>query len=134
MTWERMDGVTAVADDLVAYLGRHWEDGWNREDTDLIVEPFAEDIVFTSPFASRLGDTAEVRGLPAVRDYVAQSFERATKGIRYTLHESFAGTNGVVLVYSVHRPGKPDQRGADVMRLDDDGKVVDWRCHYPFAE
>jgi ketosteroid isomerase-like protein len=134
--WERTDGITALDAATVEALERHWEDGWNGEDVDVIVEPFAADIVFSSPFVSRLtGDPSitTIEGYDAVRRYVADSFVRASPGIRYTLDASHAGTDSVVLVYTVHRPDGTDKPGADLMRLDGDGKVVEWRCHYPFA-
>ena len=133
--WDRTSGVTAVAAATVAALERHWADGWNGEDTDLIVEPFAADIVFSSPYVSRLvGDPSitTIVGFDAVRQYVADSFVRATPGIRYTLDRTYVGTDSIVLIYTVHHP-TGDKPGADTMRLDADGRVVEWRCHYPFA-
>jgi hypothetical protein len=119
----------------VEALSRHWEDGWNGEDVDLITAPFASDVVFSSPFVSRLADDhadATITGYDAVRRYVAESFTRATPGIRYTLDAAYEGTDGVVLLYTVHHPTLGDRGGADTMRLDAEGKVVEWRCHYPF--
>lgn len=133
--WERADGVRAVDAAMVEALGRHWEDGWNSGDVEVIMAPFAGDVVFSSPFVSKLtGDpsTTTIRGRDAVRRYVADSFVRASPGIRYTLDASYAGTDSVVLVYTVHRPDGTDKTGADTMRLDADGRVVEWRCHYPF--
>ena len=133
--WQRGDGLTAVPADVVEHLARCWEDGWNREDVDLIVAPFAPGIVFSSPFVSRLSDdgATELRGLSAVRDYVAASFHRATPGIRYTHDDSYAGVGGVVLLYTVHHPDGTARRGADLMDVDGEGRVVAWRCHYPFG-
>lgn len=136
-TWPRSENVAAVDAATVEYLGRHWEDGWNRQDTALIVEPFAAEVVFSSPFISRLEGDASVttiEGFDAVRAYVAASFERATPDIGYTLGASYAGTDGVVLVYTVHHPTRGDLPGADLMTLDASGKVAEWRCHYPFEE
>jgi hypothetical protein len=119
----------------VEELSRHWEDGWNGEDVDLITAPFAPGVVFSSPFVSRLSNghpDATIVGFDAVRRYVAESFTRATPGIRYTLDAAYAGTDGVVLLYTVHHPTHGDRSGADTMRLDTDGRVVEWRCHYPF--
>jgi hypothetical protein len=133
--WQRAEGLRAVDPSVVERLERHWEDGWNGEDVDLIVAPFAPDVVFSSPFVSRLSDDhadATIVGFDAVRGYVVESFTRATPGIRYTLDGSFAGTDSVVLLYTVHHPTLGDRAGADTMRLDDDGRVVEWRCHYPF--
>lgn len=133
--WQRADGVQAVDAATVASLGRHWEEGWNDEDVDVIMAPFAPTVVFSSPFVSRLtGDASvtSVEGYDAVRQYVADSFTRATPGIRYTLDATFACTDSVVLLYTVHHPTGGDLPGADYLRLDADGRIVEWRSHYPF--
>jgi hypothetical protein len=133
--WQRAEGLRVVDAAVVEALERHWEEGWNREDVDLIVAPFASDVVFSSPFVSRLSDDhadATIVGLDAVRQYVAESFTRATPGIRYTLDGSYAGTDSVVLLYTVHHPTLGARAGADTMRLDTVGRVAEWRCHYPF--
>lgn len=134
-SWERTPGVHAVDAAAVEALGRHWEDGWNGEDVDVITAPFAPEVTFTSPFVSRIaadeGRTV-IEGLDAVRRYVADSFVRATTGIRYTLDAAYASTDSVVLLYTVHHPARGDLPGADYLRLDADGRVVEWRSHYPF--
>jgi len=123
---------TAVDDQLVATLRRHWEDGWNRGDVATIMAPFAADVVFSSPFVAKLtGDPAltAIVGYDALRDYVVDSLRRAP-GIAYTVDAVHAGADSLVLVYTVHRPDGSDKHGADFLRLDAAGKVVEWRCHY----
>jgi ketosteroid isomerase-like protein len=132
--WPR-DGALRVIDGAtVEALRRHWEDGWNQADVDLICEPFADDVVFSSPFVPRIvgdPDVWDIRGIEAVRRYVADSFERATQGIRYRCDHAHAGTDCVILAYTVLHPAG-ERLGADLMRLGDEGRVVEWRCHYPF--
>lgn len=119
-------------DTTVDALRRHWDDGWNAGDLDTIMAPFAADVVFSSPFVARLtGDPARttIEGRDALRAYVADALAR-TPGIRYTLHGVYAGTDAVVLVYSALTPGGTVHEGADSMRIDAAGAVVEWRCHY----
>ena len=133
--WERSADLRVVDAATVAALAKHWEDGWNGENVDTIVAPFAADVLFSSPYVSRFGtdrSLSTLRGLPAVRQYVADSFTRATRGIKYTLDASYAGTDTVVLAYTVHHPTLGDRRGVDTMRIGADSKVVEWRCQYPF--
>ncbi len=118
----------------VRSLERHWEEGWNGADLDTIMEPFADQVVFSSPFVSRMtGDPAkgEVRGYDALRNYVADSLRRAGD-IRYTLNSTFVGNDSVVLLYTCHIPDGSARTGADSMHVGPDGKVDDWRCHYTF--
>lgn len=133
--WSRISGVTAVDATIVESLVRHWDEGWNKEDVDMVVAPFAEDIVFSSPFVPRITKDPSVcalHGLSAVRQYVAESFVRATRGIRYTVDAAYAGTDTVALAYTVHHPTYGDRGGVDTMRLGQAGKVVEWRCQYAF--
>jgi ketosteroid isomerase-like protein len=116
------------ADELV----HAWDDGWNGEDVDTIMAPFAEDVVFSSPFVSRLTgdpDRTAIEGRVALRDYVEGALQR-TPGIRYTIHTTYYGAGTLVLVYSCRLPDGRTKDGADSMRVDGDGRVVEWRCHY----
>jgi hypothetical protein len=121
-----------IDDSVVTALARHWDDGWNGGDVDLIVAPFAEGVVFSSPFVPTLtGDPARtaIEGFDAVRTYCADALRRSGD-VRYTLDATLVGTDSVVLVYTCHLPGGIDKPGADLMRIDGEGKVVEWRCHY----
>lgn len=117
---------------LVARLVHHWEAGWNGHDVDVIMEPFAPEVVFSSPYVSaHFGDPSRTRveGAAALRAYVAAALDRASD-VRYTLEQCHVGTQSVILVYTCHLPGGIDKAGADSMRVGDDGLVVEWRSHY----
>lgn len=128
-----LDGVTRVDDDTAERLRRHWEDGWNDEDVDTIMAPFADDVVFSSPFVSKFaGDpaTTTVEGRDALRAYVDAALRRSP-GIRYRVDGHHLGSDTLVLLYTVRFPdGRPDRHGADLMRIGGDGLVAEWRCHY----
>ena len=126
--------VGGLDDAAVARLARCWHDGWNAGDIDTIMAPFAGDVVFSSPYVPRFtGDPQRttIEGSAALRTYVEQALQRSP-GIRYTLDATYAGTDGIVLVYRCHYPDpdRPDKAGADSMRVNGRGEVVDWRCHY----
>jgi len=122
----------ALAERLVA----DWHDGWNGEDVGRIMAPFAEDVVFTSPFVSRVGAdpaTDGIAGRDALRTYVTGALQR-TPGIRYRIDQVHLGTDTLVLDYTVTFPdGRPPTTGADLMRIDAHGQVIEWRSHYPVA-
>src|SRR5262245_39687193 len=121
-----------IDEGVVAGIARHWDEGWNGADVDVIMAPFADDIVFASPFLPRLTGDPEQRtidGAAALRRYVVDALARASD-VRYTLHQALAGTDTVVLVYTCHLPDGSDRPGADLLRVGADGKVVEWRCHY----
>ena len=116
----------------VQRLQRHWEEGWNQGDLDTIMAPFAADVVFASPgIAMMTGDPARttIEGQDALRAYVEGAL-RKTRGVRYTLKATYTGTDSIVLVYSCGLPDGVQRLGADSMRIDGTGKVIEWRCHY----
>src|SRR5437660_91789 len=53
-----------------------WVAAWNRHDLDAILSHYADDVVFTSPFAVRLTGDGTVRGKPALRAYFAAALTR----------------------------------------------------------
>ena len=119
-------------DETVQDLQRHWDEGWNAGDLATIMAPFAPGVVFSSPFVPRLtGDPARttIEGHEALRSYVEYAL-RHSPGIRYTLDATYAGTDAIILVYTYRTPGGTIGQGADSMRVDAAGKVVEWRCHY----
>jgi ketosteroid isomerase-like protein len=121
-----LDGMT------VQMLQRHWEAGWNQRDVDTIMAPFAVDVVFSSPGIARMtGDASKttIDGYDALRAYIETALRR-TPELRYTLHATYVGTDSIVLVYACTLPDGTEKRGSDLMRVDGDGKVVEWRCHY----
>jgi hypothetical protein len=121
-----------IDDAKAAELGRHWEDGWNDHDVELIMAPFAESIVFSSPFVSRYTGSPEnttIEGHDALRAYVVDALQRAPL-VRYTLDDVYSSPDTVVLLYTFRVPDGPTRPGVDLMRVDRSGKVVEWRSHY----
>ncbi|MBL7496583.1 nuclear transport factor 2 family protein [Frankia sp. CNm7] len=123
-----------LEDKVVTALQRHWEDGFNRYDVDLVLEPVDQDVVFSSPFVPRLtGDPEKVTidGYDAFRAYIDDSMRRVP-GIRYSIESSFVSTQTVVFVYTCHFADGQSKTGADSIRVNKAGKIVEWRCHYSF--
>jgi len=113
-------------------LVRHWEEGWNGSDVDTIMAPLAPDVVFSSPGISLLtGDPEKktIEGYDALRAYIEGALSRS-RGVRYHLDSTYVGTDSVVLLYDCGIPDGDQKRGADLMRVGPDGKVVEWRCHF----
>lgn len=121
-----------VTAETVAFLRRHWEEGWNGRDVEVIMAPFSEDVVFSSPAIPKYtGDPAQaaIEGAAALRQYVAAALQRSGD-VRYRVDDAFAGAETVVLVYTCIFPDGSTRPGSDSMRLDAGGEVVEWRCHY----
>jgi predicted ester cyclase len=124
-----------VTDERVAELRRHWEDGFNQYDADLVMEPIDRDIVFSSPFVQRrTGDPAKVtvEGYDAFREYIEDSMVRVP-GIHYTIESAVVSPQTVVFLYSFMFADGHSASGVDCLRLTESGKIAEWRCHYPRA-
>ena len=116
----------------VRMLERHWEDGWNRRDLDMIMEPFAPDVLFSSPgisIVTRDPAKSTIEGHDALRAYIENALRFAAE-VRYSLSATYTGTDSIVIVYACTTPDGQQLAGSDLMRVDDTGKVVEWRCHY----
>jgi ketosteroid isomerase-like protein len=121
-----------IDDATVQMLERHWEDGWNRRDVEMIVEPFAADVVFSSPGIAMLtGDPAKttIEGKDAVRAYIEDALRRTSR-VQYRLDATYVGTDSIVIVYSCGLADGEQKVGSDSMRVGEDRLVVEWRCHY----
>ncbi len=119
---------SAIVDKLVT----HWYDGWNKQDIDIVMAPFAENVVFGSAGVAKMsGESGRdtIEGLDAVRAYMADSLQR-TVGVTYTHDATYVGTDGVVIVWTCYFPGGSTLSGADNMRVDPSGQVYDWRSYY----
>ena|SRR6188472_1632718 len=107
-------------------FAEEWVDAWNRHDLDGILEHYAEDIVFTSPFAAKLvpGD-GTVRGRSALRDYFKAGLS-AYPDLRFTLRHVAVGVDSVTLVYDSVK----GLLAAETMTLDGRLNVTRVQCHY----
>ncbi|OAA26732.1 SnoaL-like domain-containing protein [Frankia sp. EI5c] len=122
-----------IEEQAVAALRRHWEDGFNQYDVDLVLGPVDRDIVFNSPFVQRRTgdpDKATIVGYDDFRDYIDDSMRRAP-GIRYSIESSFVSTETIVFVYTCHFSDGRTAKGVDSIRVNKEGRIVEWRCHYP---
>ena len=63
---------------------------------------------------------------------MAESIKRVP-GITYRLDTTYIGADTAVIAYTFRLPDGTEKTGADFMRVDSKGKVVDWRSQYPFV-
>ena len=70
-----------------------------------------------------------IEGRDELRVYIEGALRR-TRDLRYSLTATYVGTDSIVLLYSCGLPNGAQKVGADSMRVDASGKVVEWRCHY----
>ena len=98
-------------------LAERWIDAWNAHDLDAILEHYAEDVEFVSPFVANItGERSGViRGKGALRTYFVRALN-AYRDLHFELEAVTAGVSSVAIVYgSVN-----DLRAVEVMELADD--------------
>jgi len=108
-------------------FAEEWVDAWNRHDLERILGHYAEDVVFTSPFAAKLipGGDGTVRGRSALRDYFKAGLA-AYPDLRFTLRHVAVGVESVTLLYDSVK----GLLAAEMMTLNDRLKVTRVHCHY----
>jgi len=108
-------------------FAREWIEAWNRHDLDAILAHYAEDVVFTSPFAVKLLGVPDgiVKGLPALRTYFQRGLA-AYPDLRFTLQHVAVGVDSLTLIYQSVK----GLLAAETMVLDDRRKVVRVLAHY----
>lgn len=110
--------------------GRSWIEAWNSHDLDRLMEHYADEIVFRSPFAVKLtGDeSCYLQGKAALRYYYAKGLELYPH-FRFQLHRVGVGVDSIALNYI----GVDGALANEVHVLNAAGKAVDVRIHYSAA-
>ena len=104
-----------------------WVAAWNRHDLEAVLDHYADDIEFNSPFVARLDgeSSGTLRGKAALRSYFAKGLS-AYPDLRFKLHHVLTGVHETTLVYgSVN-----DLIAAEIMRRDSTGKVIRANVQY----
>jgi ketosteroid isomerase-like protein len=108
-------------------FAEEWVDAWNRHDLGRILEHYAEDVVFSSPFAVRLipGGDGTVRGRAALREYFQAGLATYPE-LRFTLRHVAVGVDSVTLLYDSVK----GLLAAETMILNDRLQVTRALAHY----
>jgi ketosteroid isomerase-like protein len=111
-------------------LARDWLAAWNAHDLDRILDHYADEVEFHSPFVVRLmgGGDGVVRGRQALRDYFARGLQ-AYPTLHFEWIRIYSGAESCVLEYrSVH-----GLRAAEVLEFNAAGKIRRVLAHYDDA-
>lgn len=104
-----------------------WLQAWNSHDLDQIMEHYSEDIVFYSPFIKKVNDeiTGCITGKSALREYFKSALSVYTD-LHFELYHVLEGVDSHVLYYK----SVGNRLAAEMMVLNDDGKIIEVRAHY----
>src|SRR4051812_30473141 len=112
---------------FAADFAARWAAAWNARDLDRILQHYARDIEFVSPFVSRILHTHEnaLRGTALLRVYFSRALN-AYPDLRFVPRRIFSGARGLVIEYeSVNQ-----LLAAEMMEFNDAGLVRRACAHY----
>jgi hypothetical protein len=83
-----------------------WLDAWNARDLDVILSHFSDDVVFSSPLATRIieGSDGVIRGKAALRAYWSEGLRR-NPDLHFEIEGLYVGVNTIVIHYRNHSGG-----------------------------
>jgi ketosteroid isomerase-like protein len=104
-----------------------WYAAWNAHDLEAILAHYTDDVVLTSPLAGDLAGSTDgsIVGKKALRAYFAAGLERFP-ALHFEPRDLYVGVDSLVLRYV----GPTGAETAEVVFLDDDGKVSRYFAHY----
>ena len=104
-----------------------WIAAWNAHDLDRILQHYAPEVEFTSPFVSRLLDNNEntLRGVAALRVYFRHALN-AYPSLCFVSRGVYVGVRSLVIVYH----SVSNLLAAEVMEFNEAGLVCRVCAHY----
>ena len=110
-----------------AKFAEEWIASWNAHDAGRILEHYAEDVEYRSPFIAKLGGSSEglLQGKVALRSYIERGLVTFPE-LHFKLFGAYAGVNSVVLHYQSVR----DLVAAETFVFNAQGKIAQVFCHY----
>lgn len=104
-----------------------WVEAWNSHSLEDILSHYDDNVVFYSPFILRINNdpTGTIRGKAALEAYFRKGLE-AYPELHFELYHVLEGVGSVLLYYK----SVGNRLAAEMMVLNEQGKVVEVRAHY----
>jgi hypothetical protein len=102
-------------------FARQWIAAWNAHNLDLIIDHYSDEIVFSSPFVTRIGagTSGSVRGRAALLEYFRAGLAKFPE-LSFQLRAVLIGIDTVTILYdSVN-----GLLAAETMELSDTGQIT----------
>ncbi|HEY0608442.1 MAG TPA: nuclear transport factor 2 family protein [Chitinophaga sp.] len=108
-------------------FAQEWLNAWNGHDLDVIMEHYAEEVVFYSPFIQKINNdpSGRIQGKDGLRAYFSKGLQ-AYPDLHFELYHVLEGVGSVVLYYK----SVGNRLSTEMMVLNEAGKVVEVRAHY----
>lgn len=116
-----------MTEDHVQEIATAWLHAWNRHDLEAILEHYAEDVIFTSPFVEALlgNSSGTIQGKAALRDYFSKALT-AYPDLRFEMRRVLAGADSLVIYYRSIK----GLWAAEMMQIGSAGLVTRVMAHY----
>jgi len=116
---KRTTNMTTIDPDFARAFAAKWIAAWNAHDLERILEHYAEDVEFASPYVAQIAGVAsgKLTGKSALRGYWAKALAMLPT-LRFTLTATLSGVGAMTLVYRGHRGTV-----AETFHFDDAGRV-----------
>lgn len=110
-----------------ARTAQEWIQSWNSHDLDSILSHYSDDVEFTSPFIVKLMgvQSGTIHGKARLREYFGVGLS-AYPELKFELLRVLSGVNSFTLFYKSVK----DMLAAEVMMLNDEGKISKVIAHY----
>jgi ketosteroid isomerase-like protein len=104
-----------------AALASRWYEAWNAHDVEAILELYADDVEFSSPYIAALGFGADgvILGKDKLRVYFTKALGRASE-LKFIPESLCVGARGHTLIYRNHR----GERAAEHHQLNGIGLII----------
>jgi hypothetical protein len=116
-----------VTEEAAGSFAQAWIDAWNSHDLNRILEHYAANVVFHSPFIVKVLDdnTGRIIGKPALSAYFTRALA-AYPDLHFQLHTVLSGIDGITLYYTSVK----GLLAAETMLLDAAGNIATVHAHY----
>jgi SnoaL-like domain len=116
-----------VTEETAADFAKAWIDAWNSHDLNRILEHYADNVTFYSPFIVKVlyDNTGRITGKPALKAYFARALA-AYPDLHFHLHTVLSGIDGITLYYTTVK----NLLAAETMLLDTTGNIATVHAHY----
>ena len=106
-----------------------WLSAWNSRDIDAILTHYADEVAFSSPFIlkAHINGSGTIHGKAELKKYFESALAK-NPDLHFDVKHIMVGIKSITLIYV----RKQTMLAAEVMILNDKGKVAEGLSHYPF--
>jgi len=116
-----------ISNEAAAAFTKEWIKAFNSHHLDAILEHYADDVVFYSPFIKLLqfNEAGFLQNKMELKRYFQMGLQ-AYPDLNFQLHNFFTGIDSIVIYYT----SVNGRFAAETFQLNEEGKAIKVDCHY----